>query len=288
MKIALFDKSGAGCRSASLRELPYCVAQHETPETQVRTDSLLTLRVLKDGGIAGFSEPGRFHSQSPQAQFEMKNYNILENDIDLNEIFKIAQSAGFTDISCRFLNNMEMTLDDYNILTGNIPRSTRSPFRKIALGKRIFENLRIVTPYKSIFFLYKGESMLDSRSHVGLSHSISTDNDKVSVREGEDLSLRLKVTNTGNAQWLRENIKGIGVVTLGTHLYDNNNVLLNFDYSKHDLERSLLPGDSVDQVITLRFTIKGTFSLAIDLLSEGISWFEHLGSRPLYISITIK
>jgi ubiquinone/menaquinone biosynthesis C-methylase UbiE len=40
-------------------------------------------RVLKRGGIAGFSEPGRFHSQSPQSQYVMKNYTALENDIIL-------------------------------------------------------------------------------------------------------------------------------------------------------------------------------------------------------------
>lgn len=52
-------------------------------------------RVLKDDGIAGFSEPGKYHSQSPQSQYEMANFKVLENDVDLDEIFEIAKKVGF-------------------------------------------------------------------------------------------------------------------------------------------------------------------------------------------------
>jgi ubiquinone/menaquinone biosynthesis C-methylase UbiE len=55
-------------------------------------------RVLKRGGIAGFSEPGRFHSQSPQSQSEMRNFNVLENDIIPTEIFSLAREYGFDDM----------------------------------------------------------------------------------------------------------------------------------------------------------------------------------------------
>ena len=54
-------------------------------------------RVMKEGGIAGFSEPGRNHSRSPQAQFEMSNFNVLENDIDVNKLFITAKRVGFSN-----------------------------------------------------------------------------------------------------------------------------------------------------------------------------------------------
>src|SRR5580765_1350707 len=52
-------------------------------------------RVLKTGGIAGFNEPGKRHSQSPQSQYEMQNHKVLENDVDVNDIFEYARPAGF-------------------------------------------------------------------------------------------------------------------------------------------------------------------------------------------------
>lgn len=249
-------------------------------------------RVLKEGGIAGFGEPGRFHSQAPTSQFEMRNFNILENDIDLNEIFSIAQRKGFTHISCKLLSTMEVTLDDYNTLTTDDGAgSFRAPWKSwkmTALRKSVLDNIRMATTMKSIFFLYKGEFIPDSRSHVGLAHSISIEKNEFSVMEGEDLNIALKISNTGGARWLNENINYIGVVRIGTHLYDQNNTLLNHDFSRHDLERSLSPGETIDKIITVRFSTKGTFILAVDLLSEAICWFEILGSQPRFITVEVR
>ena len=73
-------------------------------------------RVLKPGGIAGFSEPGRRHAESPQSQYEMQNYAVLENNIDVNEIFAWAKPAGFTRLAMRVALDMEMSLDEQNTL----------------------------------------------------------------------------------------------------------------------------------------------------------------------------
>jgi glycosyltransferase involved in cell wall biosynthesis/SAM-dependent methyltransferase len=54
-------------------------------------------RILKPGGIAGFSEPGPDHSKTPQAQYEMRTNRVIENDIDVREILTIAKEAGFTE-----------------------------------------------------------------------------------------------------------------------------------------------------------------------------------------------
>ena len=40
-------------------------------------------RVLKEGGIAGFAEPGPEHSKSPQSQYEMKTFKVVENDVNV-------------------------------------------------------------------------------------------------------------------------------------------------------------------------------------------------------------
>src|SRR4051812_3045915 len=52
-------------------------------------------RVLRPGGIAGFSEPGPGHSRSAQAQYEMRHYTVIENDIVMEDIERWALAAGF-------------------------------------------------------------------------------------------------------------------------------------------------------------------------------------------------
>ena len=123
-------------------------------------------RVLRPGGIAGFSEPGRNHSCQPQSQYEMRNHRVLENDIDLNGIFTLAQPAGFTALTVKLLNDSEVSLDDYNGVFDSSPPE--------ALRARVWNDTHNTTFNRSIFFLHKGAPGLDSRGHEGLAHLLST------------------------------------------------------------------------------------------------------------------
>lgn len=239
-------------------------------------------RVLKPGGIAAFSEPGMFHSQSPQSQYEMKNYNVLENDIIITEIFAIASKYGFTDIKLKLVSDMTVSLYDYQLLTtGKVNR---------VLASTILENIRNVMIGKTIFFLHKGAVVLDSRSHIGLSHSISIigENNEFSVRAGEDLHIPIKVSNTGVARWLNENIHYIGVVFIGVHLYNQENTLLNLDFSRHVIKKIIEPSQIFEETIKLKFSEAGKFIISIDLVSENICWFENMGSKPLFVKINVN
>ena len=236
-------------------------------------------RVLKRGGIAGFSEPGRFHSQSPQSQFEMRNYAVLENDILVPEIFTIAQKHGFTDIRLRVLDDIEVSLNQYKFLTSQITRK---------LLNLIYHDVGNMMVNRTIFFLYKGDYIPDSRSHIGLACSLSTARNVFSIAAGESLDILVKVTNTGRAGWLTENINGIGVVKIGTHLYDEANHLLNLDFSRHDLPEFIEPGTTFEQSIKVRFDDSGTYKLAVDLVSESICWFENGGSIPITVTVNVE
>lgn len=67
-------------------------------------------RVLKPGGIAGFSEPGPEHSKSPQSQYEMRMHKLVENDVKIEEIWRAAQEAGFTDLKLAIFYSMPLLL----------------------------------------------------------------------------------------------------------------------------------------------------------------------------------
>ncbi|MCW6037306.1 class I SAM-dependent methyltransferase [Spirulina subsalsa FACHB-351] len=234
-------------------------------------------RVLKTGGIAGFSEPGRIHSQSPQSQYEMKNYKVLENDIIISEIFPIALKHGFTDIRLHLFNNIEISLDDYESLNN----SNRE------LENKILENARQIMLHRTIFFLYKGEFFPDSRSHIGLAHCITLEKENFNVRKGEPAKIFLKITNIGQAIWLHENINDIGVVKIGTHLYDEEDNLINLDFSRHCFDRNIKPHETIEKSIVVKFDKSGVFKVTIDLVSESICWFENIGSKSKTVTITV-
>lgn len=236
-------------------------------------------RVLKPGGIAGFSEPGRFHSQSPQSQYEMNNYTVLENDIVVSEIFDMAKRHGFTDIKFKLLTDLDISIDQYQSL---IERSGGD------FSKDVYVNACNIMVNKTIFFLHKGEPILDSRSHIGLGHKIVVPAGPIQAIVGEDVELMIEVTNTGRSVWLNSNHSDYGVVKIGSHLYDVNGTLLDLDFSRHLFEQPVTPGTTLHERVKLRFPHKGEFRVSVDLVSEAICWFENVGSQPQSILVHVR
>lgn len=238
-------------------------------------------RVLVDGGIAGFVEPGRYHSRSPQSQLEMRHATVLENDIILEEIFALAQPAGFTKLTCKLAADVELSLGDYTRLTGR----RWNPL----LDARLKHHLRRQLTERSVFFLYKGEPAPDSRGHTGLAHTIRPAGETTgAVAVGEELYLELAITNTGAARWLTENVRDIGVVKVGIHLLDGDGRLLDFDFARYRFDRPVAPGETVRKRIGVTLPEPGAYRLALDLVAEGICWFEVVGSSVVEVPVTVR
>jgi len=235
-------------------------------------------RVLKKGGIAGFSEPGQHHSQSPQSQYEMSNYRVLENDIDVNEIFRFAQAAGFTELSLKVVSDMEMSLSQHNLLFGQ-PGDTER------LRSDLWNQTYNAMHNRAIFFLHKGPLARDSRSHIGLRHVIRIDKTDYVVQAGQPLRLTVSVTNSGDASWLNTNSEIFGIVRLAAHLYDGDGALLNIDFSRHELPAPVGPGETVNMTIEESLPGSGRYRLAFDLVAEGVTWFENVGSTPVVVTV---
>ena len=234
-------------------------------------------RVLKAGGIAGFSEPGRRHSQSPQSQYQMKNHQVLENDIVLEAIAAEARPAGFTDVRVAVLSDLQLTLEQY--------RQVYEAADKEPVKAEIFNNTYNTLFNRTIFFLHKGPLRRDSRSHVGLAHRLSADQRVYTAAAGAPVSMTFTLENTGEAVWLHQNSEIFGLVRLASHLYDDGGDLLSVDFSRHDLPRTVAPGERVQMQIDVRLPDDRPYRLAFDLVAEGVSWFENLGSRPFDVRV---
>lgn len=234
-------------------------------------------RILRPGGIVGFSEPGLHHSHDPQAQYEMRNYGVLENDIDLLAIRSLASDAGFTELTVRVMTDLTISGDDYERAFRQGSTSEVQP--------RVWRNAADTQANGSIFFLHKGKPRLDSRGHEGLSHRLELVGPAVVVTRDTRVPLAFRIENTGQATWLSSNIGIHGVVRLGSHLYDADDQLIDIDHSRHGLPRDVLPGDSVEMHIDVDVPDR-TCRLVFDLVAEGVRWFENDGSAV--VSVTIQ
>ncbi len=278
-------------------------AFHHVPNQEEVISELA--RVLKHGGIAGFCEPGLYHSQSPQSQYEMKNYNVLENDVVMPEIYSMARKHGFTDIEFKFLCDMSMSLPQHQriINSDKLIPERKGKLRPIiniinymrkALDISRSKDMLSISAHasktmtdKTIFFLQKGNVVYDSRGHIGLMHRIKSSGVKYDIKSGESIELSLSIKNTGASKWLIENYRDIGVVRIGTHLYNHDGKLYDLDFSRHDLLNPVEPGEEFMQKIKVDFPNKGQFKLAVDLVSEEVCWFENVGSKPFFIDVNV-
>jgi hypothetical protein len=208
----------------------------------------------------------------------MRHYNVLENDILLGEIRDLAESAGFTRLAVKPISHPELDLsyDDYVRIT-----------RKRKIPRHLSGWIVTSMQNSTVFFLSKGDYAPDSRSELGLKHEIKLVSAASKGEVGQPLRLSLHIRNKGEARWLHANLRDIGVVKLGAHLYDAEKRLLKLDFLRSTFRRDILPGQSVAHETSIAFDRPGRYTLGIDLVSEYVCWFENLGSRPVFVEIEI-
>jgi SAM-dependent methyltransferase len=244
------------------------------PETVIREFG----RVLKSGGIAGFSEPGPHHSRSAQSQYEMRHHRVLENDIDPTAIAAWAHAAGFTDVTARVVVEQELPLERYAIVRdGRLDEQGRSD---------LVRAVRDTMAAKSIFFLHKGALARDSRSHVGLRHVLDVTPRELAVGDEVSARLRVRLTNTGEARWLNEGPEIFGLVRLAAHLYGEGDELVDVDYFRQPLPSPVAPGETIEFDTNVPIPTLRRCRLQFDLVSEGVIWFENGGSQTVPVIIT--
>jgi ubiquinone/menaquinone biosynthesis C-methylase UbiE len=241
-------------------------------------------RILKPGGIAGFSEPGPHHSRSPTSQSEMRNYRVLEDDVDVHRIWAAASKAGFGRIQLAVFPATPylLTLPEFDeYLAGG-----KQNERFAELTRREMEGRRV-------FFMQKGAQppIYGSRSRVGLAAKLDVTLRSESVKAGEALEARIVVTNTGKATWLPHGAKP-GAVWLGCHLLGAAGRVGGFECPRHALTpgdgRPVAPGETLTLDVKIPAPPKGSHVLEFDLVSESVAWFASVGSEPARVNVQVK
>lgn len=238
-------------------------------------------RVLKPGGIAGFSEPGPNHSKSAQSQHEMRNFAVVENDIHLDEIWPLAEQAGFSDIEVAYWTPGIglMPLADY-LGYARQGRQLNTGCARVA---------RLHLQERSLFFLHRGEpGRPTSRQARGLAAEIEVALASPRVPVGQPATGTVRVRNIGSATWLPA-AAPIGAVNLGVRRHAGW-LRRRQEVSRHPVPSGgpgIRPGDEVVMPVTLPPLPPGRHELVFDLVAELVTWFEQVGSRPARVVVEV-
>ena len=275
----LFDGRRIPLADASVDRVLSFHAFHHAPHPTAVVAELA--RVLKPGGVAGFAEPGPHHSRTPVSQFEMRNYRVVENDVDVHAIWRSAKHVGFRDLQVAVFHAppFRVTLDEFEDFLAGGPAT--APW---VTSTRVFlRNART-------FFLTKaGDERIDSRRAEGLDCHIHVPAGERTVPAGAPIEIEALVTNTGTSTWLPWSA-GHGGVGCGAHLFDGFGVLLAFDAAVSpigDPTRETAPGETVAARIVLPAQREGRYVVELDCVAAHVSWFAPLGSRPVRVTVTV-
>jgi ubiquinone/menaquinone biosynthesis C-methylase UbiE len=235
-------------------------------------------RVLRQGGIACFSEPGRYHSTTASSQDEMTYYRVLENDIVVEDVWALARSIGFTDIAIQPMLDSTYSLSIQEYLS--LMNSGRA-------GLRGREALTKGTLSTSSFCLHKGELVLDSRDAGALGASVRAP-ESIAAVAGVPMTTSVNCTNTGTGRWLARMAYGTerGVVNVGIIRCDEDGHPLERDWRRAPLPRDVEPGESITVECELAFAKPGRMTIRFDLVSEGVAWF-HAACTPDAVPVNV-
>jgi hypothetical protein len=234
-------------------------------------------RVLDDGGIAAFSEPGPRHSLTSESQREMRHHKVIENDVVIEDLWEAAQAAGFTEIYFSMQTETSMQFGYREFI--EMRRDGLSDSTAEALQTQVSAHNRNVT----LFYLVKGVAPRpDSRSRQGLTGDLRLQTAvPVTGPHGERcLEVTMTVNNSSTSVWRRSGAD-LGCVNLGAHLLDvGGEPLVDYSFRHHFLDADLQPGATITITFVLPFPTDVKQAIVdFDLVSEGVCWFAQNGSR---------
>jgi len=267
-------------------------------------------RVLDSDGVALFSEPGRGHADAPVATAAMRDFGVLEQEILIGDFARACHDAGFADVRVKPLAytvpGFDVTLDaweDWTRLAASkrpqraLAKIGRALTELVGLGKRgaLFEDTLALSLVRTL------RPIIERHPVIVASKAAVTRRDAPRWRAelrvqaadrakaGTALSMTVHARNTGAASWRPSTPSNIGHVTCGIQLLDGSMRLVARDYLRVPVPRAIDPGDTI--VLTFECPVPATpgqYGFKIDLVAEGMTWFETAGSPAVSQSVIVS
>jgi len=234
-------------------------------------------RVLRPGGIAAMSEPGRGHAVSAATLAEAAT-GVLENELALEDIANAALEAGFEAVRVIIASDLPLMEVD------------GARLRAFMGGEgfaRYWKNLCAALDGHHYMLLFTESAEPTTRRPRRLSTNIRRLRDTHSIRvsRGQSVTVGFDIYNRGDTRWLHSENEP-GWTRFGAHLYrdDRERTLVDFDWFRVALPEDVEPERSVRVVADLPpVTDPGRYLVAFDLVIEGVAWFADRGSVPLIV-----
>jgi hypothetical protein len=108
------------------------------------------------------------------------------------------------------------------------------------------------------------------------------------VRPGGAVSIPLVLRNDGGLPWVAATTARRGAVFLGGHLLDSRGEVAAWDFVRQPLPSGVTPGEAVTLACSFRAPGRpGSCTVRLDLVMEGVCWFETHGSAPLELKLDV-
>jgi ubiquinone/menaquinone biosynthesis C-methylase UbiE len=259
-------------------------------------------RVLKPDGVAFFSEPGIGHARHPTSMAASRNYGVLENEIVIEQFMDSCLAAGFADVRLHPISHIVplFELDRHQWTAWRTFTHSKRPVRALekicraalefagygksdilfeeAFAIRLLRELQpvieqhpVVTAYRAPFV--KPAKRIDAAEMELLSPQST-------VPAGNEITLRARITNTGSTTW--SNTAAVGEVRVGLQLLADDGSVIDRNYARQSLPAPILPGGRCELVMrVIAPSVPGTYQIKLDLVREGVHWFEMQGSRTI-------
>ncbi len=266
----------------------YCLnALHHIPD--IPTALAEIHRVLKKGGRFLFLEPGEGHAESEVSKREMEEHGVTEKDIIIDELAGWSRQAGFEQfvIVPSLDPNISVSLDRWRHLAR---AGWRLPIELWRWRKALMD--RVV--HHPCGYLLKGGGTAHGRIVAG--EIVSFDSPE-SVAHREMITLKATVRNSGDAPWMSWgsflasdplNQGEGGYVNLGVKLMRPDGTCEDPDFSRGILMQDVMPGETAEISCLAKVpATSGEYGLKVDLVQEGVAWFEDMGSTPFHTELTV-
>lgn len=289
-------------------------ALHHVPNKQTVLRELH--RILRNGGIACFVEPGPGHAASTEARQEAETWGVLEDEVDATALCALAEQVGFASSYVVPLP----PLSDNNLEPRRF-QQIRESDRTGALSWAGNDALVVLTKLSA--------SGRDSRLPGTLASTIAVVACPEAMASGELFSVELRITNTGDTVWLALKAAGVGsvpldytaafltrsdpsrpgptdgsvavyrryiedhalqgTVSVGAQLWPvTADDVAHIDFGRGFLDHDIVPGESALVTIQMRApAAAGTYRLTFDGVAEYLTWFGDRGSPVVHRYVTV-
>jgi SAM-dependent methyltransferase len=287
-------------KSAVFQKVVCLSAIHHVPDAARAVSEVA--RVLTDGGMALFSEPGRGHADAPVAAAAVRDYGVLEQDVLVGAFMRHCNAAGFEHVSIKPLSHcvpaVDLTLEQWDAWT-RLAASIR-PRRALAkigfavaelfgFGKRgpLFEEALAITMVRILRqvlehhpVIVAAKTRADAPDRGRWRATIAAEAAE-SAPHGGTMEIKVTAANVGSGTWRPSSRSGVGHVRLGLQLLDAEGRVIVKDFHRVALPHAIAPGQSVAFAFFCPAPpAPGVYGLKCDLVAEGVTWFETEGSVP--------